>query len=201
VRKANIPPELQAATAIILYGGLKTKERLKLRLRPIQLRTAQFACDTMHLLRCSPSVDHSCLQAFDFMLRAAIQRITNSDLSDSQWLQASLPVKDGGLGVRRVISLALPAFLASAASTLSLQDRILSGSTCSNNRYFQSYMTTWSSRYGTVPETLPTKQPFWDRPALLADRAVVEANLNSLHQRAYYLSASSPHKVGGVAQW
>jgi len=75
----------------------------------------------LHLLRCSPSVDHSSLQAFDSMLRAAIQRITNSDLSDSQWLQASLPVKDGGLGVRRVTSLALPAFLASAASTLSLR--------------------------------------------------------------------------------
>jgi len=39
-------------------------------------------------------------------------------LSDTQLLQASLQVKDGGLGVRRVSSLALPAFLASAASTL-----------------------------------------------------------------------------------
>ena len=122
----------------------------------ILLRSSFSAPKVLHLLRCSPSVDHSCLQAFDSMLRAAIQRITNSDLSDSQWLQASLPVKDGGLGVRRVISLALPAFLASAASTLSLQDAILSGSTCSDNRYFQSYLTTWSSRYGTVPETLPT---------------------------------------------
>ena len=35
-------------------------------------------------------------------------------------LLASLPVKDGGLGVRRVISLALLSFLAPAASTLSL---------------------------------------------------------------------------------
>jgi len=42
-----------------------------------------------------------------------------------QWLQASLPLKEGGLGVRRVASLALPAFLASAASTLSLQALIL----------------------------------------------------------------------------
>jgi len=119
------------------------------------------------------------------MLRAAIQRITNSDLSDSQWLQASL-------GVRRVTSFALPAFLAFAASTLSLQVAILSGSTCSDNKYFQSYLTTWSSSYGIPPETLPTKQPFWDRPALVADRAVVEARLNSPLQRASYLSASSP---------
>jgi len=79
-----------------------------------------------------------------------------------QLIQVVLPVKDGGLGVRRVISLALPAFLASAASTLPLQDAILSGTTCYDNRYFQSYLITWSSRYGTVTETLPTKQPFWD---------------------------------------
>ena len=36
------------------------------------------------------------------MLKQAIQRVTNSDLSDLQWIQASLPVRDGGLGVRRV---------------------------------------------------------------------------------------------------
>ena len=47
------------------------------------------------------------------------------EASDSQWLQASLPVKDGGPGDRRVASLALPAFLASAASTLSLQALVL----------------------------------------------------------------------------
>ena len=60
----------------------------------ILLRSSFSAPKVLHLLRCSPSVDHSCLQAFDSMLRAGIQRITNSDLSDSQWLQASLPVKE-----------------------------------------------------------------------------------------------------------
>jgi len=58
------------------------------------------------------------------VLKQAIQRIANSVLSDLQWIHSSLPVRDGGLGVRRVSSLALPAFLASAAST-SLQDDIL----------------------------------------------------------------------------
>jgi len=70
--------------------------------------------------RCSPSVGHNSLAKFDDLLRRLIQLITNLDLNDIQWTQASLPVKDGGLGVRRVSSLALPAFLASAASTLSL---------------------------------------------------------------------------------
>jgi len=99
----------------------------------ILLRSSFSAPKVLHLLRCSPSVSHPSLESFDSLLRRAVQRITNSDLSDTQWLQASLPVKDGGLGVRHVVSLALPAFLASAASTLSLQADILSGSICSEH--------------------------------------------------------------------
>jgi len=59
--------------------------------------------------------------------------IIRCDLLAIQWLQASLPVKDGGLGVRRVSSLALPAFLASAASTLSLKADILADCAWSEN--------------------------------------------------------------------
>jgi len=65
------------------------------------------------------------LLRFDKLLRSAVGRITNSALSDIQWLQASLPIKLRGLGIRRVTSLAIPAYLASAASTLTLQDHIL----------------------------------------------------------------------------
>jgi len=73
----------------------------------------------LHLLSCALSVSHSALQTFDSLLRDSVQRITNSNLSDVQWLQASLSVRDGSLGVRRVSSLAISAYLASAASTLS----------------------------------------------------------------------------------
>ena len=52
--------------------------------------------------------------------------IMNFALSDQHWTQASLPVSDGGLGLRRVASLAPSAFLASAACTRPLQDLILS---------------------------------------------------------------------------
>ena len=73
------------------------------------------------------------LAKFDAPLRRSVQHITNSDLTDVQWIQANFPVKDGGLGVRRASSLAIPAFLASAASTLSLQDDILAESAKSNS--------------------------------------------------------------------
>ena len=93
----------------------------------ILLRASFSAPRVQHLLRCSPSLDAPGPQEFDNLLRTALSRISNSTLSESQWLQASLPIKSGGLGIRRVSSLALPAFFASAASTLLLQEEILGG--------------------------------------------------------------------------
>jgi len=92
----------------------------------ILLRTSFSAPRVLHLLRCSPSVRHTALEKFDKLLRIALCYLTNCDLSDTECLQVTLPVRDGGLGVRRVSMLALPAFLASAASTSLLQNEILS---------------------------------------------------------------------------
>jgi len=87
-----------------------------------------------------------------------------------------------------VTSLALPAFVASAASTLSLQADILADCAVSDNNFLNSYLTRWSTQFGDVPEVLPTKQPFWDRPGVLADNALIEASLNSPHSRASFFS-------------
>ena len=124
------------------------------------------------------------------------QRITNSNLSDIQWLQASLPVKGGGLGVRRVSSLAIPAYLASAATTLSFQADILSGCACTDGSYLQPYLSSWSSSFGAISDTLPARQPFWDRSGIQADRLLVESSLSSAFQRASFLAASSKHSGG-----
>jgi len=129
---------------------------------------------------------------FDGLLRHSVQQITNSNLSEIQWIQTSLPVRDGGLGIRSVTSLALHAFVASAASTLTLQSDILADCAFSNN-FLQTYLATWSSQFGDVPEILPTKQPFWNRPGVLVDKALVEASLNSPHSWASFLAASSQH--------
>ena len=67
--------------------------------------------------------------------------------------------------------------MASAASTLSLQFDILSGRVSTDNNFLQSYLLSWSAQVGNVPEILPSspKQPFWDRPDVLADKADVES--------------------------
>ena len=90
-------------------------------------------------------------------------------------------------------SLAVPAFVASAASTLSLQADILADCAVSDNNFLHSYLTRWSTQFGDVPEVLPTKQPFWDHSGVLADKALVEASLNSPHSRASFLAACSQH--------
>ena len=160
----------------------------------ILLRASFSAPRVQHLLRCSPSVDHVALDKFDNLLRSAIGRITNCDLSDSQWLQATLTIKEGGLGVRRVASLALPAFLASAVSSLPLQDAILSSGCGQQDTFLAAYQTTWSSMYGPPPVSSSLhKQSVWDKPGMLCDKARVVAGLNSERQKASFLAASSRH--------
>ena len=91
--------------------------------------------------------------------------------------------------------LAISAFIASAASTLSLQVDLL-GDCGKSDGEFIEYMLVWSAKFDEVPETLPIKQFFWDRPAVLEDEALVEATLSSLssaHHRASFLAASTQH--------
>src|SRR5215813_14894417 len=70
-----------------------------------------------HLLRAAPCAGHSALAALDKILHNSISVLLNSDLSDDQWAQASLPVKSGGLGTRKPSHLAPSAFLSSVNAT------------------------------------------------------------------------------------
>jgi len=60
----------------------------------------------MHTLRWASSAEHPSLQQVDGLLLKDICTITDLGLSHLQSFQASLSVKDSGLGVRRITSLA-----------------------------------------------------------------------------------------------
>jgi len=79
----------------------------------------------LYLLRTSDCGDNPLLSEFDDTLRSGLTSILNVDLSENQWIQASQPVGDGGLGIRSAQMLAPSAFLASAASIFQLQQSIL----------------------------------------------------------------------------
>jgi len=148
-----------------------------------------------HLLRCSPSVDNAALDLFDGHLRLALSRITNISLSDTQWLQASLPIKHGGLGIRQVRSLALPAFLPSAASTSDLQSQILLASACTSDTHFDTYLADWQGAHGPLSpsDPLPVKQSVWDKPGILSSRTTVESAISDSCHKARFLAAAAPH--------
>jgi hypothetical protein len=97
----------------------------------VLLKCSVSASRQQYTIRSAPCAGHPLLSKFDDLLRTATSNICNAALSNDQWLQASLPLKNGGLDIRCVSSLATCAYLASAAGTLGLQNRIFGR--CSNS--------------------------------------------------------------------
>jgi len=95
----------------------------------------------LHLLHCWLSVS-SALARFDSLLRSAVQGITIQTSQIYRPVCCQSGMEAFGWDVS---SLALPAFLASAASTLSLQVDSLTGCTCSDNVSLQSYLSEIST--------------------------------------------------------
>jgi hypothetical protein len=120
-----------------ISSGLEKKtqslERLCSRLAGIPAHCAFFLLKhslaiprLVHLLRCSTT--WHCiggLQQFDKTVLTAMEKITNTRMDDTAWMQASLPVVNGGLGIRHAADLALPAFIASVNSVRELINTIL----------------------------------------------------------------------------
>ena len=102
------------------------------RVRKLDAHTALFflvhfasAPRLQYLLRTSPA--YRCtdwLDVIDKIVRQTLVDVTNVGVSESAWLQASLPTRFGGLGVRSVASLALPCYVSSMKSCLSLSSLI-----------------------------------------------------------------------------
>ena len=80
-------------------------------------RSSFSAPKLLHTLRASPCSGHPTLERFDSLLRCCTCDISNTDPTDTQWVQVSLPVRNGGLWIRCVSLLAPSAFLASAVGT------------------------------------------------------------------------------------
>ena len=130
------------------------------------LKASSNTSHVLFMLRCSPCLGNAILCEIDEVLKFNISHIANVVLSDVQWIQASLSVKAGGLGICRAASLALPAYLASATSTASLQYLILIRSVAAADKYYTMYRSNWSSAYNqSFPlDATACKQRAWDEP-------------------------------------
>ena len=105
--------------------------------------------------------------------------ITNNSLCNASpvWIQASLPIREGGLGIRSAVQLILSAFLASAAGCSSqvsqiLQSQLQEVSLVARDEAFQY----WSRGHVSPPppECLTHRQREWDS---LRVKAVAQAQI------------------------
>jgi len=110
----------------------------------ILLRCSMSSPKLLYMLRCCPSVDNTLLDNYDVLLRKGLSSILNIDMTNNQWTQASLPIKLGGLGIRRVASLALPALLPLAAGTQMIQESMLGDSFTDNDGVLETVSLRWS---------------------------------------------------------
>jgi hypothetical protein len=78
-----------------------------------------------YLFRTAPCTDSPKLPLCDGVLRESLVTNQNFDLDDHRWSQALLPLRWSGLGLRRVVSLAPSAYMASAANTAELMSSLL----------------------------------------------------------------------------
>ena len=91
------------------------------------LRSCMSICKLNHLLRTTPPDKVAAqLLRFDEGLRHSLQTILRSSIPDTSWLQATLPIRMGGFGLREAHRTAPAAFLGSCNSTRHLAWQLIS---------------------------------------------------------------------------
>ncbi|XP_055346105.1 uncharacterized protein LOC129593691 [Paramacrobiotus metropolitanus] len=131
------------------------------------------------------------LRDYDELLRKGVQQLSNVSISEAQWMQMALPVRRGGLGTRRIESLAVCAFLASVYSVQSLVSRFY---TPAGECLTQSALECWlTNTKCMLPEECERRcQYVWDTPMI--DRDVSTLMLSTVgdeRRRAVLLAAFS----------
>ena len=125
------------------------------------------------------------LEAFDVSLHHLLCKIINVNLDDeSAWLQATLPVRLGGIGIRRAVQLAPSAYLAPAAGCSSLITLLLPS--VHPDPHIESACNIWSQDHSHPLPSTPEfhLQKCWDAPRL-------EATYNALLEYAPNQQASA----------
>jgi hypothetical protein len=109
------------------------------------------------------------LYQLDDGIKDCLCEILNLDLDDGSWLQATLPIREGGLGVRRAADVALPAFLASLHGSAHLVSKILPPRLATtDDKELEQALTQWSGGLQSAPP-FSAVQRQWDAP-LIAER-------------------------------
>jgi hypothetical protein len=186
----------------VLISKLEELNRLSESLRVVDAHDALFLLRNcfalpklLYVLRSAPCFDCPLLADYDQVLRCTLEAILNLTLSDNQWQQASLPVRNGGLGVRCARDVSLPAFLASAHGTSSLVKRILheDEDTTVGDEPLRLAEQAWLDLSGSAQLPINRKaQKEWDSPLSERKCTSMQSLATDPSDLARLLAVSSP---------
>ncbi|CAG9122416.1 unnamed protein product [Plutella xylostella] len=149
-----------------------------------------------YVLRCTTLWKHKILlNTLDDLVRKTLVEILNCPLNDKSWMQATLPIRFGGTGIRSVSAVALPAFLSSAHSTSDLYGKIIYPSlgdvevTC-----LAEARNAWldvTGRSQSLP-IVPGSQRLWDEPLCTQVQKNLTDSAQNPAERARLMAAVEP---------
>jgi hypothetical protein len=147
-----------------------------------------------YFLRSAPCfLKPAILERYDTIIRNALVKILNVQLSEEAWNQATLPVSKGGLGIRPASEVALAGYLSSVNATAGIVQSLLPtnvrGQQCN---HYESALHEWKllSRLVDPPQN-PIFQSEWDKPLYEVKFDQLLQSATSEAERARLLAVSS----------
>ena len=120
----------------------------------------------LFFLRSSPFFKTDQLKDFDNLQREGLEDLLNVQMNHNRWTQASLPVKQGGLGIRSVCDISTSAFLSSYYNCKNLIE-VCSPNICKDQQYNygEEALRLWQKSFNLPAHYLPNdlkRQASWD---------------------------------------
>jgi hypothetical protein len=103
------------------------------------------------------------VNSIDSSLKSSLERILNLRLTDLQWCQSTLSIRFGGLGIRGISDIYLPAFLSSVHGVKKLVSQLLNSK--DNELIIHHYdeaLAVWDVENENERPTIPQFQKNWD---------------------------------------
>ena len=197
-------PILAPAVEAVLLSKLEDLKRMTKRLSSIDAHDALFLLKNcfslpklMYTLRTSPTFRNGAtLDLYDQEIRNCLEDILNIQLKEEAWEQSSLPVKKGGLGIRKASDLSLPAFLSSSWGASNGVMALLPDSISADDYEDRTEaQEAWCNALNNnqAPPANSSVQAAWDEP--LCDKKYRDLlnNCNLQAEKARLLAVASEH--------
>ena len=175
-----ITPE---CTAHSLKKRLETFNRISKKLSQLPshhaftvLKSSLGLCRLMSTIRASPCAKSLVIDEFDTKIKKSLESILNAQMSDHSALQASLPIKLGGLGIYNVQMHCSSAYISSFHTSKILYNKNL------RSLHIDENIAMWSSNSNCDPSSNKQDQKSWMLPIHKSnfDRLTKDANSYNL---------------------